>query len=296
MKRWIMVATLLMLLGLTTRGIAAQDASPVAEASPSTALLDALGYPALSIAYDGSAVTMPDTLAAGRYRVDFSNTSGSVPSITVFLGATADHSIEDILTALQTADPNQGPPPIYYQVPLVDLSQTDTTSAITLTPGDWVLAIIGDNGPAVAQFSVTGDLPAYEAIPDSVSVDMHEMAFDMPDTVPAGDHIWQIDNTGSLPHMMVVMQTNGPVTEEQVMNALELDMGSSAATPVESGSAGDLQSAQSVIDGATISNGHTQLVEADLEPGNYVALCFVMGPGDIGLHAMEGMFKIFTVE
>jgi hypothetical protein len=296
MKRLVMIATLLMLLGLTSQGISAQDASPAADATPTTPLLDALGYPTLSIAYDGSTVTVPQTLDAGRYKVDFTNTSGASPQVMVFLGATADHSVDDIMSALQSADTSQGPPPIYYQVNVVDLTGTDANSVITLTAGDWVLAIIGNNGPAVAQISVTGDLPTYDAIPNAVSVNLHEMAIDMPDTVAAGDTIFQIDNTGSMPHMFFLVKTNGPVTDEQVMNALAQELGSPVATPIESNSAADLASAPEVIDSATISNGHTQLVEANLEPGNYVALCFVEGPGDTGMHAMQGMYKIFTVE
>ena len=296
MKRLVMIATLLMLLGLTSQGIAAQEASPAAGVSPATPLLDALGYPTLSIAYDGSSVTIPQTLDAGRYKIDFSNTSGADPQVMAFLGATADHSVDDILSALQSADASQGPPPIYYQVNLVDLSGRDPTSVITLTPGDWVLAILGNTGPAVAQVTVTGELPTYDAIPDAVNVDLHEMTIDMPDSVPAGDHIFQIENTGSMPHMFVVLKTNGPVTDDEVMNALAMDTGSPVASPAASGPTGGIESAPDVMGSATISNGHTQLVEANLEAGNYVAFCFVMGPGDIGQHAMLGMYKIFTVQ
>lgn len=296
MKRLVVFATLLLVLGLMPAAISAQDATPASSGTPSSALLDQLGYPTLSIAYDGSAITMPETLDAGRYRVDFSNTSGNEPQVFAFLGATTDHSVDDILAALQSADASQGPPPIYYQVNLVDLSGTTDAGAITLTAGEWVLAIIGDNGPVVAKLSVSGDLPTYDAISDAVQVDLHEMVIDMPDTVPAGDHIWQIENTGSMPHMLVVTQVSGPITDEEVQNALAVEMGSPDATPIATGSVGDPQTFQDVLDSGTFSNGLTQLTEANLEPGTYVALCFVMGPGDIGLHAMQGMYQIFTVE
>jgi hypothetical protein len=296
MKRLIMLAALLMLLGLTSQGIAAQDASPAAEGSPAAALHDGLGYPTLSIAFDGSTVTLPAPLDAGRYMVDFSNTSGSDPEIATFLGATADHSIDDIMTALQSADPNQGPPPIYYQIKVIGLSFTGTPSAITLTPGDWVFFATGANGPAVAQFAVAGDAPAYDAIPNAVSVDLHEMAIDMPDTIPAGDQIWQVENTGSFVHMVEVLKPTGPITDAEVMNALSLEMGAPDATPVESGSIGDPSTFAEVFGSGDFSNGLTQLMEVNLEPGTYVAFCFLSGPGDVGVHAMQGMYKIFTVE
>ncbi|HET9660653.1 MAG TPA: hypothetical protein VFP05_10020 [Thermomicrobiales bacterium] len=296
MKRLVMIATLLMLLGLTSQGIAAQDASPAAEGSPSTALLDGLGYPALSVVYDGSAITMADTLEAGRYLLDFSNTSGSEPQIATFLGATDDHPVDEILTALQSVDPAQGPPPIYYQIKVSGLTESGQQSVITLTPGDWLFLVVGDSGPAIAQFTVTGEMPEYDAIADAVNVDLHEMAIDMPDTIPAGDHIWQVENTGSFVHFIQVMKVTGPITDAEVVNALALEMGGPGATPVESGSVGDPSTFTPAAGSGDFSNGLTQLVEANLEPGTYVAFCFLSGPGDVGMHAMQGMYKIFTVE
>lgn len=296
MKRLVMLATLLLLLGLTSQGIAAQDAAPAAEGTPSSALLEGLGYPTFSISYDGSTVTAPTTVDAGRYLVDFSNTAGSPPQIATFLGATADHPVDEILTALQSVDPTQGPPPIYYQIKVSGLTESGQQSVVTLTPGDWLFLVVGDNGPAVAQFTVSGDMPEYDAIPDAVQVDLHEMAIDMPDTVPAGDLIWQVENTGSFVHFIEVTKVTGPITDAEVMNALALEMGTPEATPVESGSVGDPSTFTSVFSSGEFSNGLTQLVEANLEPGTYVAFCFLSGPGDVGVHAMQGMYKIFTVK
>ncbi len=297
MKRLVIAfAVVFLLVGLTAQGITAQDASPAAGGAPSTALLDALGYPTLSIAYDGSTVTMPDTLAAGRYLVDLSSTASAPPQVAVFLGATADHSIDDILSALQSADLSQGPPPIYYQVHVAGLSDSGAATVVTLTPGDWAFAAIGDQGPAIAKLTVTGDLPTYDAIADAVNVDLHEMVIDMPDTIPAGDHVWQVENTGSFVHVLSVAKVSGPITGEQVLNALALESGDPNATPVAEGSVGDPNNIQPIFDGGEFSNGLTQLYETSLEPGTYVAICFLSGPGDVGMHAMQGMYKIFTVE
>lgn len=297
MKRLIVtLAALLMLVGLTVQGIAAQDASPAAGGAPPTALLDALGYPTLSIAYDGANVTVPETLTAGRYLVDFTSTASEPPMVTFFMGANADHSIDDILSALQSADLSQGPPPIYYQVHVAGLSDSGAPTVVTLTPGDWVFAAIGQQGAAVAKLSVTGDLPAFDAIDGAVNVDLHEMVIDMPDTIPAGDHVWQVENTGSFVHVLSVAKVSGPITDEQLLNALALQSGDPNATPVAEGSVGDPNNIQPIFDSGEFSNGLTQLFEMNLEPGTYVAICFLSGPGDVGMHAMLGMYKIFTVE
>ena len=102
MKRFVIIATLLLLLGLTSQGIAAQDASPAADATPATPLLDALGYPTLAITFDGTTVTAPAQLEAGRYLVDVSNTSGGPIQVLSFLGATTDLSTDDIVAGLKS--------------------------------------------------------------------------------------------------------------------------------------------------------------------------------------------------
>lgn len=296
MKRLVMIATLLMLLGMTSRGILAQDTTPAADASPSSALLNALGYPTLSIAYDGSAVTIADKLDAGRYLVDFTNTSGSTPDILTFLGATADHPMDEIMTALQSVDPSQGPPPIYYQIKVAGISDDAPKSVVTLTPGDWALLVVGKNGPVVAQLTVSGEMPAYDDVSDAVQVDLHEMTIDMPDTVAAGDHLWQIENTGAFPHMLSIVRVADSITDAQVINAIKLEVGAPDATPVATGQSGDPGGLVPVINSGVFSNGLTQILETNLEAGTYVAFCFASGPGDVGLHAMAGMYKIFTVK
>ncbi len=295
MKRFVIIATLLLLLGLTSQGIAAQDASPTANGTPAAPLLDALGYPTLSIGFDGTTVTAPTQLDAGRYMVNISNTSGAPIQVLTLMGATNDLTVDDIMSGLQSADTSQGPPPIYYQTKVVEVS-TELPSVITLSSGDYVVMALGDGPPAVTTLTVSGDLPAYDAIQDAVSVDLHEMAIDMPDTVPAGDHIWQIENTGAMPHMFEVMKTTGPVTDDEIMNGIMLEMGDPGATPVASGSVGDPTTFVPVTGTGAFASGLTELIQANLEPGTYVALCFVQGPGDVGLHAMMGMYKIFTVE
>ena len=297
MKRLVVtLAALLMLLGLTAQGIVAQDASPAAGGTPAAPLLDALGYPTLPIGFDGTAVTAPAQVDAGRYMVDISNTAGAPIQVLSFLGATDDLSTDDIVAGLQSADPNQGPPAVYYQTKVVEVA-TDLPGVITLDAGDYVLLAIGSDGPpAVTTLTVTGDLPTYDDIPDAVHVDLHEMVIDMPDTVPAGDHIYQIENTGSMPHMFEVMKINGPITDEELMNALMLEAGAPGATPVSSGSVSDPATFIPMIGTGAFANGLPQLVEGNLEPGTYVALCFVDGPGDVGVHAMLGMYKVFTVE
>ncbi len=296
MKRFVIIATLFLLLGLTSQGIAAQDASPAADGTPATPLLDALGYPTLSIGFDGKALTAPTQLDAGRYMVDISNTAGAPIQVVSFLGATNDLSVDDIISALQSADPSQGPPPVYYQTKVVELN-TDIPSVITLSSGDYVLLALGSDGPpAVTTVTVSGELPAYDDIQDAVSVDLHEMAIDMPDTVPAGDHIFQIENTGAMPHMFEVMKATGPITDDEIMNGIMLEMGDPGATPVASGSVGDPTTFVPVTGTGAFASGLTELIQANLESGTYVAFCFVQGPGDVGLHAMLGMYKVFTVE
>ena len=58
----------------------------------------------------------------------------------------------------------------------------------------------------------------------------------------------------------------------------------------------DVNAVTPVLDTGVLSPGQSMWVEVDLQPGQYLAACFLSGPGDLPMHAAMGMFHIFTVE
>jgi len=80
-------------------------------------------------------------------------------------------------------------------------------------------------------------------------------------------------------------------TEQQVIDTFTAQ---ETGTPVAGAlQESDLQPAGTGV--LLISSGQTIYVTADLEPGTYVALCFVTDPQTHKIHAMEGMVSVFQV-
>jgi hypothetical protein len=89
---------------------------------------------------------------------------------------------------------------------------------------------------------------------------------------------------------MVLLRYPGPVTEKDVQDILTMDMGTPVAEmtidPSKFEDAGEIP---------FLSQGEISWQEVNLQPGTYVALCFVSDKGSEVPHAAMGMYDIFTV-
>ncbi len=97
-------------------------------------------------------------------------------------------------------------------------------------------------------------VPDEEVPDDAVEVILTEMAIDMPDEIPAGATVFHVINEGSLPH-------NVQIEGEDVDVKLDEDL----------------------------QAGESDLLFADLAPGEYRAWC------PVGAHEDQGMVTNFTV-
>jgi hypothetical protein len=118
-----------------------------------------------------------------------------------------------------------------------------------------------------------------------------EYAFDgLPDTLDAGVTSFDLTNDGAEVHELVLLRKNDGVTE----TAEEL-----LALP----QAEALQKAMLLGVAGPVSDGNPAYVVADLEAGDYIAVCFIPvgttsmdGPPPEGApHFTEGMVQEFTV-
>jgi hypothetical protein len=99
-----------------------------------------------------------------------------------------------------------------------------------------------------------------------------------------------VTNTGSMPHFLALSMSDGSLTPENVEATFGTFIGTPApagATPVPFGSL------QQVLDSDVLSSGQSMWIEVDLQAGQYLAACYLSGPGDLQMHAAMGMFKIF---
>jgi hypothetical protein len=314
MLRILSLAFALALLLLGAAGVGAQESTP-ATGSPTaaTSMLAGLGFSDLTLTTDGTDFQMPMEVEAGRYRFVVENSNDQLSADVSIAMVPGGLDPADIIAEFQAADESESEelPPSFFALTFVGgayaFPATTEDAIVTLGPGTYIVyegaySETDEDAPSADIYktlTVTGELPELTDPAADVTVDMLEMAFEMPDTVPSGPHVWQINNTGAFPHFMVIERAPGPVTEAQVQATLDMIFGmgtptaSPVGTPVE---LLDPDSTEFVGQGQILSPTQTNWYEFDFEPGTYIAFCFVTGPGSVPTHASLGMFKIFTVE
>lgn len=304
MRRAFVSFVLLCALSLAALPASAQDASPPA-ASPAagTSLLAGLGFPDLVFTTDGTDFEAPTDVVAGRYHVIFNNLGTAAPANFTVLRPPDGMSVDELIAAFEAPDEDDNPdtePPIFYQVIFaggVSAEPGSTGDAIIdIPPGDWVFGMTVENedGPTTdiaVPVTVTGEMPELVDPPADVEVTAADLAFQMPDQIPAGPHIWKFTNTGAIPHLLALTQYPEVITQEQLQTVLDaIFLGTPAATPE---AMLDPDAFQDLGEAHVLSTGQTEWVEFDLEPGQYEAFCFISGPGDLPIHAAMGMANLF---
>ena len=114
-----------------------------------------------------------------------------------------------------------------------------------------------------------------------VEVGMTEYAFGMPATITGGTVTLDFENKGELPHE-AAFGSIGDKTIDDVMKAIESNKQPKwfedlAGVPV-------------------LDPGMSASMTRDLDPGNYIFLCFLPIPGKGAPHVTEGMVQVFEAE
>jgi len=165
----------------------------------------------------------------------------------------------------------------------------------------------------VAEGEVTGEAPETD-----VSIELTEMTFvNLPTEVTAGPHVWEVANTGTQLHEMLILQLAEGMTIEQGMQIFgvgatpEAGMSMEEATPAMAMGEATPEMAMgqatpememgpppfAIVAGVAPMSpgGYTNYLELDLQAGNYIAICFVPDMESGMPHYMMGMIAGFTV-
>lgn len=287
---------------------AAQDGSPEAGDS----LLAGLGYPEIVISTDGTDFEPPAELEAGRYRLIVENTSDSLATDIELYRVPEDSTFDEIAAEFEMFDPATSEIPEVFFSPgfahggASAMPGQSGDVVVDLPAGSWAFNFFayspgdeeGDVLNLPKEVTVSGEIPEMDDPAAAVEVGMIELEFVMPDVVPAGPTIWKFVNQGGFPHHTIIQSYPESVTREQVEAMLAMFSGMEAspeagATPV---APLDPTLITDVTGSLVLSSTNANWMEVDLEPGTYIALCFISGPGDLPPHAFLGMFKVFTVE
>lgn len=288
---------------LTARGLHVASAQDGAS--------DPFEYPDLTIVAADYAFEMPSTVEAGWTHVIMDN-QGMMDHHAMFLRPTEGATIEDVQAALEQGDlgaifavatsaggPNVGP-------------GHQASVAMNLEAGQYLLICAIPNEDGVPHFALGMQTVlevtegAGEGTPPEAdaTVQLVEMAFEgLPTDATAGTHVWEVTDTGSQLHEIVVLQLADGVTIEQAMQIFTEPppAASPAATPVV-----DQTMATPVgpppgppfeaIGGvAPMSPGETNYAVLDLAAGDYIAICFVPDLETGVPHFAMGMIEGFTV-
>jgi hypothetical protein len=271
-------------------GVRAAGSTPLAVARDSRL---ATGYPILRITVTDDDIIAPGSVAAGRTLIAYENKGQELRQSWLV-------RVPDDLTAAELAAPAPAgmPPAWFFRGTFVGFPGAVQPGAVSYAVVDLVPGIYGVFDDFTELFTVTasaaeGATPTArrEPVADG-DVTMFDYGFRFPERVVAGDRIWKVTNVGREVHELVLAKSPEPITKEQVLDLIMA--GDAAATPTGGGpSLNDLEAGEATGFGA-LSPGHTGWTELTLEPGVYVAICFV--PDANGTpHLALGMIQVFTV-
>lgn len=278
----------LLTFGSLTRTAHAQGATPVASAFP--------GYPELKVTITDTFELSTETVPAGNVVLTVTNSTDSDAGAAV-LGPPPGQTLDEFMaTAATPAAEENGFPPFLYSAVIPggpgDVPPGGTLQAlVTVLAGDWI--VIGDGDQSPVRFSAAdGPDSRTDAPVADRTVELSEFSFTGLDQgLSVGSEIWEVKNTGTQPHMLLMGGLPSGTTADQFMAFIQSD---ATGTPQAGGltDADITPVAQGVL---LVSSGQTLWLPVDLAPGTYGAVCFVTDP-DTGVeHAVEGMVSVFTV-
>lgn len=270
-------------------GAGAQEASPESSGS----LLAGMGYPELRIRVHDDRFELPEQVSAGRTLIVYENV-GQGPRHSLLMRLPEAVGGEQALADL---GPEAQEPPAWFLdatfpgFPGETLPGETSVAVVDLAPGTHLVL---DDFPAVVEVvgadatPVTSQDPAADG-----TVRLVEYGFAFPEAITPGQQVWGLTNDGQEPHELLLARSPEPVTVEQVIELVTSESGDENATPVGGGpSFAELEPVGGI---GWLSPGLTAWTEVRLEPGTYVALCFVFDPETGMPHVAMGMVEVFTV-
>jgi hypothetical protein len=297
---------------LALAGLLARQTGLTALAQEATPTVDA--YPVVEITARNYEFTMPASIAGGWTNLVFHN-EGPADHHAMFMKLNDGVTIDDFkdvamgpdFGALFGVSTNVGGAP--------SLSPRQTASTILdLAPGNYAIicAIPDENNVPHYQMGMLVPLEVTEATGDltapatDAKVELQEFMFhDLPSTVTAGSHIWEVADTGEQVHEFVLYQIVAPgMTFEDVQGIFsappstpEASTGMDMESTPAAGGSPEAESAPFIAIGGTgpMGPGQTNYAVLDLEAGEYFAICFVPDTATGAPHFALGMIMGVTV-
>lgn len=256
--------------------------------------LGSLGYPELHIRVYDDRFELPAEVNAGRTLIIYENAGQeSRHSLLMELPEEVDGE-----RALADLGPEAEEPPAWFfdatfpGFPGETLPGETSLAVVDLAPGTHLVL---DDFPALLEVvGADATLSLSQDPPTDGTVRLFEYGFEFPDSIAPGRQVLAVTNNGQEPHELLLARSPVPVTVEQVIELVTNESEDENATPTGGGPS----FAEIVPVGGVgwISPGESAWTEVDLQPGTYIALCFVFDP-ETGLpHVAMGMVDVFTID
>ncbi len=304
-------ALLVAMLGSIASPAVAQDTTP---GTAGGGMLSQFGLPEVRITIENGTIQAPSEAPAGQVLLVVDNRLDA-PSGVSLIQPPAGTSIEEMMgpppsspeagvpTDAEMASPEAAQGGEEEQLPPWFFTATWAGGAfagpgmtgqavITLTAGDWVVLAQEDMAPAIITVTEGGGTPsATGQITADATVELDDFQIRLPEQLQAGSQVWEVTNVGDQPHELFVTKTPELLTVEQAEQLVRLDPESGEVPE----GLPDPTMFEDVGGVAPISQDVTVYTEITLEPGNYVAICFMPDKDSGEPHAFKGMFTIFQI-
>lgn len=230
----------------------------------------------------------PDTIAPGMTRLTMINDGPAVHHL--ILARIDDGHTLDELYQFVAANPDTEPEWVtYYGAANAVATGDNTGSTVYLPEGQYVVLCFLIDGDGMSHLAkgmsrglVVSGTPVDAPPPVATEkIEMSDFSFQMPTLTP-GTHTFHMTNSGAQVHEGQLVRLDEGVTVEQFLASLA----PGATTPPPGKFLGG---------SGAISNGVENWWTVDLEPGEYLILCFVPDLTSRAPHFVMGMLTQFTV-
>lgn len=267
-------------------------AQPKPTEAPAQPVAEEAALPEITIDAADYSYTAPETVTSGWVRVKLTN-SGAEPHHVQFLRLNDGVTVKQFEEALSQAE---GPAlAMTKQVGGVGAIHPggSAQAVINLPAGDYVILCLIPSPSDQTAHHVKGMIKTLTVSDGSnqageptasLTVNLKDFMFTMPESLPVGKTIIKVTNEGPEPHEFNILRLEDGKTVEDVMKFLNGEAGGPPPFAPVGGMNG-------------LDVGLSGYAELDLAPGNYVAICNIPSPkGNGAPHFMLGMVQGFTVK